>query len=237
MRYHVAPEIFDMYPGYVRGVVVADELSNGEAENPEILALLRSAETEVRSRTDLADIAAHPRIASWRAAYGKFGARPSKFWCSIEALVRRVRKGGDLPYINDLAAIGNVLSLKHLVPVGGHDVGEIHEDLRLALSKGNETFTPFGTDIVENPEAGEVVYLEGQTVLCRRWTWRQAEATKLVPATHHVAINVDGLPPVDAREVASICEEMAEMVTRFCGGRAVCRYLTEETPTIDLNVA
>jgi DNA/RNA-binding domain of Phe-tRNA-synthetase-like protein len=237
MKYHVAPAIFEMYPGYVRGVVIADQLHNGEAENPEILALLRAAETEVRMRTDLEDVAAHPHIACWRAAYGKFGARPSKFWCSIEALVRRVRKGGDLPYINDLAAIGNILSLRHLVPIGGHDVGVIHEDLWLSLATGTETFTPFGTDIVENPEVGEVVYLEGQTVLCRRWTWRQAEATKLVPATQHVAINVDGMPPVAVSEIESICEEMAQMVTRFCGGRVVCRYLTEQTATIDLKTA
>ena len=145
-------------------------------------------------------------------------------------MVRRVRKGDDLPYINDLAAIGNVFSLRHLVPVGGHDVGVIHDDLWLTLAKGDESFTPFGTEIIENPEAGEVVYLEGKTVLCRRWTWRQAEATKLVPQTHHVAINVDGLPPVKTSEIAIICEEMVQVVTRFCGGRAVCRYRPNKPP-------
>jgi DNA/RNA-binding domain of Phe-tRNA-synthetase-like protein len=236
MKYDVAPQIFQMYPGYVRGVVVADHLLNGTAENPAILALLRAAESQIRERTDLDDVAAHPRIASWRAAYGKFGARPSKFWCSIEALARRVRKGGDLPYINDLAAIGNIFSLRYLVPVGGHDVGGIRHNLQLALAQGTEVFTPFGTDIVEAPDTGEVVYLEGQTVLCRRWTWRQAEATKLVPGTHHVAINVDGMPPVSSGEVESICEEIAQTVLQFCGGRAVCRYLTEQHPVIDLDV-
>jgi DNA/RNA-binding domain of Phe-tRNA-synthetase-like protein len=236
MKYHVAREIFDMFPGYIRGVVIADRLQNGEAENPDILVLLREAEAQIRARTDLEDIAAHPRIASWRAAYGKFGARPSKFWCSIEALVRRVRKGGDLPYINDLAAIGNIFSLRHLVPIGGHDVGNISEDLWLTPAKGTESFTPFGTGIVESPDVGEVVYLEGKTVLCRRWTWRQAEATKLVSETHHVAINVDGLLPVPRSEVELICEEVAHTVTRFAGGRAVCRYLAAQSPSIDLDI-
>ena len=48
MKYTAAKEIFEMYPGYVRGVVVAKGATNGEQENTEILALLREAEEAVR---------------------------------------------------------------------------------------------------------------------------------------------------------------------------------------------
>ncbi len=97
MKYGVAPDVFQMYPDYVRGVVVVAGLVNGAVENRQIGALLRDAERLVIDNPDLANIAEHPRIASWRAAYAKFGARPSKFFSSIEALVRRVRKGDQLP--------------------------------------------------------------------------------------------------------------------------------------------
>jgi DNA/RNA-binding domain of Phe-tRNA-synthetase-like protein len=234
MKYTAAKEIFGMYPGYVRGVVVARGVTNGEQENAEILALLREAEETVRQRSDLEDISQHPRIASWRAAYTKFGARASKFHSSIEAMVRRVRKGGQLPYINDLVALGNSISLRYLLPVGGHDVGVAESDLWLKLAQGDELFTPFGTEILENPEPGEVVYLDGQKVLCRRWTWRQAQHTILTSQSKHVAINVDGLPPVTAGEIESICEELAELVRKFCGGEVVCRYLREDNPAIEV---
>ena len=232
MKYTAAKEIFEMYPGYVRGVVVARGVTNGEQENTEILALLREAEETVRQRSDLEDISQHPRIASWRAAYAKFGARPSKFHSSIEAMVRRVRKGGELPYINDLVALGNSISLRYLLPVGGHDVGVAERDLWLKLAQGDELFTPFGTEIVENPEPGEVVYLDDKQVLCRRWTWRQAQHTILTPESRHVAINVDGLPPVTARETEAICEELAGLVRKFCGGEVACRYLREDNPVV-----
>ena len=234
MKYTAAREIFEMYPGYVRGVVVARAVTNGEQENAEILALLREAEETVRQRSDLEDISQHPRIASWRAAYARFGARPSKFHSSVEAMVRRVRKGSELPYINHLVALGNCISLKHLLPVGGHDVGVAESDLWLKLAQGDEVFTPFGTEIVENPEPGEVVYLEGKKVLCRRWTWRQAQHTILTPESRHMAINVDGLPPVTAGETEAICEELAELVRKFCGGEVACRYLREDNPTIEV---
>jgi DNA/RNA-binding domain of Phe-tRNA-synthetase-like protein len=234
MKYTAAKEIFEMYPGYVRGVVVARGVTNGEQQNADILALLREAEEAVRQRADLEDISQHPRIASWRAAYAKFGARPSKFHSSIEAMVRRVRKGGELPYINDLVALGNSISLRYLLPVGGHDVGVAENDLWLKLAQGDELFTPFGTEMVENPEPGEVVYLDGQQVLCRRWTWRQAQHTILTPESGHVAINVDGLPPVMAREIEAICEELAGLVRKFCGGEVTCRYLREDNPAIEV---
>jgi hypothetical protein len=49
LHYEIAPEIFERFPGYVRGVVVAHGVGNGPA--PEVLvAMLREAETSVRER-------------------------------------------------------------------------------------------------------------------------------------------------------------------------------------------
>jgi DNA/RNA-binding domain of Phe-tRNA-synthetase-like protein len=234
MRYTIAPQIFEKYPGYVRGVVVVRDAGNSGPENPEVTALLRQVEADVRERADLIQIAQHPRIAAWREAYHRFGAKPSDFHSSVEAMVRRVRKGRQLPYINHLVAMGNATSLKHLLPVGGHDVGVAQNDLWLKLATGQETFVAFGSDVVEHPQPGEVVYLDGNQVLCRRWTWRQARHTLLTPDSTHVAINVDGLPPITPEEVTGICEELAEWVLRFVGGKVACRYLQAENLSIEV---
>lgn len=232
MRYSIAPEIFEKHPGYERGVVVVHGADNGGPENPKIVALLRQAETLVQERADLADVARHPRIAAWREAYRKFGAKPSDFRSSVESMVRRVRKDRQLPYINHLVALGNATSLKYVLPVGGHDVGVARRDLWLKLATGDETFIAFGSDVVEHPKPGEVVYLDGDQVLCRRWTWRQARHTLLMPDSTHVAINVDGLPPVTPEEVMAVCEELAALVRCSVGGEVNCRYLKAENPSI-----
>jgi len=227
--YNVAPELFARYPGYVRGVVVVSDGINLEGSIDEVARMLKQTQEGLRARTDLGG---HPNIAAWRAAYSAFGARPSKYPVSIEAMVKRVLKGGEIPYINTLAALCNIASLKNVVPVGGHDVGVCTEPLWLCFADGSETFTPFGTTEVEHPEPGEVVYLSGKTVLCRRWTWRQAEFTKLTRATTHVAINVDGLPPVTRADVEMICEELATWTGMFCGAQAECKYLAEDSLVI-----
>jgi DNA/RNA-binding domain of Phe-tRNA-synthetase-like protein len=231
MFYNVSPELFTRYPGYVRGVVVVTHAINIEGPIDEVARMLKKTQETLRARTDLEG---HPNFAAWRAAYSAFGARPSKYLSSVEAMVKRVLKGGELPYINTLAALCNIESLKSLVPVGGHDIGVCTEPLWLCFAEGTETFTPFGTNEVEHPEPGEVVYLSGMAVLCRRWTWRQAELTKLTRETTRAAINVDGLPPVTRADVEMMCEELAAWVRMYCDAQAECRYLAEGSPVIEV---
>src|SRR5512143_3232615 len=126
MLYSISPELLIKYPGYVRGVVVVTNAINIEGPIDEVARMLKKAQEALRERTDLDD---HPNIAAWRAAYSAFGARPSKYPSSIEAMIKRVRKGGELPYINTLAAVCNIASLKNIVTVGGHDVGVCAEPL------------------------------------------------------------------------------------------------------------
>jgi lysyl-tRNA synthetase class 2 len=217
MKDIVSREVLAKFPNYIRGVVIAKEVNN-HGENQRLIELLRKVVENVTSDESLQDIKNHPRIASWRKAYADFGANPNKFYCSIESLARRARRGDQLPYINTLVALFNYLSLKHMVPSGGDDLDSVDGDVRLTLAKGDEQFTPLGTDSVESPLPGEVVYVDNSKVMCRRWNWRQSDQTKLSPATTRVAINVDCLPPVSRNEGGAITAELAELVREFCGG-------------------
>lgn len=233
LQYSIADEVFERFPGYTRGVVLAHGVENKESP-ADLVSLLRAAEDSVRERLKLDELATHPRISSWREAYRSFGANPGKFRSSIEAMVRRVLKDQELPTINALVDIGNVFSLRHLVPAGGHAIDLLEGDICLRPATGEETFVPFGSDKTEHPEPGEIVFTEGNTVLTRRWSWRQANHTLTLPTTTAIEFNVDGLPPVSAREVESIGDELAEMVRRFCGGSTRFELLTRENPKIAL---
>ena len=231
LYYSISDETFAQFPGYARGVVLAYGVTNGNSPD-QLVALLRDAEDSVRERLNLDSLTEHPRIASWRDAYRAFGAKPSKFRPSTEAMVRRVLRDQQLPTINALVDIGNVVSLRHLVPVGGHAIDVLTKDIALRPATGEETFTPFGSEETENPDPGEIVFAEGNTVLTRRWTWRQANHTLTLSTTTAIEINVDGLPPVPLAEVEEVCQEVIELVERFCGGRARWELLTHENPRV-----
>lgn len=232
--YSIDDTIFDMFPGYVRGIVIAHGVVNGESP-PDLVEMLRSAEASVRERLTLEEVAAHPRIASWREAYRAFGAQPSKFRSSIEAMVRRVLRNQDLPLINALVDLGNAFSLKYLVPAGGHAIDVVSGDIALRPATGEEEFVPFGSDKAEHPSPGEIIFAEGDKALTRRWTWRQANHTLTLPGTRDIEFNIDGLPPVPESEVLEICEELGKQVERFCGGAIRQDILSRDNPTIRIS--
>lgn len=217
MKDIVSQEVLARFPNYVRGVVIARGVDNS-GEKPRLVELLREVVQKATQDESLQDIKNHPRIAPWRQAYADFGTNPNKFYCSIESLGRRARRGDQLPYINTLVALFNYFSLKHIVPSGGDDLDSAEGDLRLTLAKGGEPFTPLGVEAVEYPPPGEVIYVDKSKVMCRRWNWRQGDQTKLSPATSNVAINVDCLPPVSKDEAKAITGELADLVREFCGG-------------------
>ena len=159
ISYSIADEVFAQFPGYVRGVVLAYDVRN--AESPvDLVEMLRAAEASVRDRLGKDEITQHPRISSWREAYKSFGATPGKFRSSIEAMVRRVLNNHELPSINALVDIGNIISLRYLLPVGSHAIDVVKKDLVLRPADGKEKFVPFGSEEMEHPLTGEIVFVD-----------------------------------------------------------------------------
>ncbi len=234
LKYRISPEIFDKYPGYARGVVLAFGVNNGPSPAA-LVELLRDAEALVRQHASIETIAEHPRIKSWREAYKAFGAKPSEFRSSVEAMARRALRGEQLPGISALVDIGNAVSLQHLVPVGGHSMDELSQDIALRFASGEETFIQFGETEIEHPHPGEVIFAEGHNVLTRRWTWRQAAHTLTLPETRSVEINIDRLPPVEMEEIHDIAKQVMALVEQYGGGQTRYEILSRDNPTMSLD--
>ena len=232
--YSVAEEIFAKFPGYARGVVLAHGARNGDSP-PELVALLREAEASLRGRMTIEQVAAEPRFISWREAFRWFGAKASDFRASVEAMTRRVLRSQEIPSINALVDIGNTISLRHLMPAGGHAIDVVKGDIALRPALGDEDFTAFGSDELEHPVPGEIILVEGKAVLTRRWCWRQAVHTLTLPETTAIEFNVDGMPPVPRQEVEEACREMIGLIEKFCGGRTRFEILSRDNPRIRLS--
>ena len=218
LTYSISQDIFEKFPGYCRGVVLAFDVHNGPSPD-RLIQMLRDAEASVRQQTTIESIAEYPRIKPWREAYKAFGAKPSEYRSSVEAMARRALRNDELPSISSLVDIGNIISLQHLVPVGGHSMDELTQDISLRFASGKEDFIPFGSTEIEHPLPGEVIFVEGNTVLARRWTWRQANHTLTLPETHSIEFNIDRLPPVELEEIHTIANQVMGLVSEFCGGR------------------
>ena len=234
LTYRIAAEVFTRFPDYCRGVVVALDVRNGGSP-AELVKILRDEEAQVRERLNIDTLTAEPRLASWREAFRRLGYKPGDFRPSIEALLRRVLRGQELPSINALVDIGNIVSLRHQLPVGGHAIDLLKEDIALRPADGTEAFTAFGTEESEHPIPGEFIFAEGRQVLTRRWIWRQANHTMTRLETTAIEFNIDGLAPVTSVDVEAAGRDVTELVNHFCGGRMRFEILSPQNLRLKLS--
>ena len=234
LTYTIAPEIFAAFPEYRRGVVLAFAVRNG-ASPVELVRMLRAEEAAARERLNVDTLTAEPRLASWREAFRQLGYKPGDFRPSIEALLRRVLRGQELPSINALVDIGNIVSLRHVLPIGGHALDVLTEDVALRPAAGTEDFVPFGAEEIEHPLPGEFIFTEGNKVLTRRWIWRQAKHTLTLAETIAIEFNIDGLPPATAEDIDAAGRDIMELVDRFCPGRTCFAILDRQHPLLRLD--
>ncbi len=237
MRYYIDDEIFQKFPNFRRVVVLARDIDN-HGENPELRALLRSAELGVRE-PNLAEFPDLPRLNIWVEAFKSLGINPKKHPPSVINMIKRVRKGTELPYINHLVAVFNCLSLNNLLSCGGDDLSVVQGDLALTVADGTELYSPLGQpEVREHPSPGEVIYLDTATkeIYCRCWCWKNGDVSKLTENTTKTAINIDGmLPAFSLDQLADLGAQAAAMLERFTGASTSIKIMAPDSPefTID----
>nr|WP_321501546.1 phenylalanine--tRNA ligase beta subunit-related protein [uncultured Dethiosulfovibrio sp.] len=238
MKINICDGVFDRFQGYHRAVVLVRG-ANNRGEEPSLLSKLREAESEVRQEVGSSDHRDIPTIASWVEVFRSLGINPNKYPPSVANLIKRTVKGTDLPFVNKLVCIFNVISLRHKVPCGGDDLSVVTGDLRLDFATGDESYVPLGkADVVEHPEPGEVIYFDDGNgdVFCRGWCWKNGDRSKITEETEDVAINVEGMSPVSVEDLSLMAEELAQMVRDHCGGDVSIHLLGPDSPAMDLSL-
>lgn len=207
----VDPAIRAAHADYVALVLVAAGLTNGPSDADSDTQLV-TAEAHVRG-SGLLRATDHPHIAAWRAAFSAFGAKPSRYPSSVEALISRVLKGQELPRVNVLVDLYNSVSVRHVVPLGGEDADRLQGPLRLTAATGGERFDPRGdgSDVEEVP-AGEVVWRDDHGVTCRRWNWRQGRRTQLTDDTKRAFFVFDRLDGLAVEQLHAAADELSELL-------------------------
>ena len=227
-----------MFPEFCRGIVVASEIDNSRP-CPDLEKLLIE-QAEIMRQDSAIDLSTHPRLLAWKDAYRKFGANPNKFTPSIVFLAKQARSGKPVRSISPAVDAFNVISLKYIIPCGGDDMDSVEDDVTLGQAVSDETFAPiFKPDEIENPNPGEVIYVNRKTgrVLCRRWNWRNADFSKMTPQTTNIAINVDGMIPAISRaEIEEAAEELKQLLLRYCGGTISVHYLNASNRKMDIQL-
>jgi DNA/RNA-binding domain of Phe-tRNA-synthetase-like protein len=207
--------VLDRYPGVRAGIVVASGLTNGPTP-PALLDRYRIVQKEVAERLATTPPSELPSIAAWRPAFAAFGAKPTQYRSAAEALLRRLGKHGDIPSINALVDLGNLVSIRYALPVAVVDLAGIDAEITVRFATGAERFTDLGSDEAVAPEPGEVVFVDRSWVACaRRWCWRQSAQSATRETTTDALVVVEGLHDGADRDVAAAREEIVALLGEF----------------------
>jgi tyrosyl-tRNA synthetase len=231
MHFRIDTEVLHRFPHTVVGVVVVWG-ANNTGEQTELAQLLHQRAAELRRSIELSDLEAHPSIQVWRRVFSSMGA--SRYHSSVEALVRRVLRGEDVPHRNPAVDLGNLISLKYLVPVGCHDLDRLKGDLAVRISRQGDTFTPINTTRTEQVPPGEVVYADDAEVRTRRWVWRQGEGAKVTTSSQNIFFPIDGFRGINEETVRQAVSDLASLAARYLGGTVQTFFLSADNPQVEL---
>jgi len=182
MEFIVQAEVFARFPGLTLAAAVAHGIDNSR-EVPEIEQEWRAAWQNVVLAAANGNAQSHPRVRLWRQSFQAQGISGKEFPSSIEAVLRRALKGGEPFHINPLVDLYNAVSLRHFVPAGAFDLGEVAGPLELRLTCPGDHFLALdATEPLELPP-GEVCYADGTTILTRHFVWRQSRVAAITAGT------------------------------------------------------
>ncbi len=172
------------------------------AETVAPLVALAKQRIAVSTESDLLEIQA------WRRAFGKMGLKPTQYRCASEALLRRLRKDGNLPSVHSLVDLCNAVSVAFAIPIAAIDLDRIDGDLQVRPAIGTETYETFAGDI-EHPEVGEIIFADDSNrAHARRWTNRQSGHSAVMGRTADALIVAEAMH--DTAEA-----DLAQLVTMF----------------------
>jgi DNA/RNA-binding domain of Phe-tRNA-synthetase-like protein len=134
-----APELADILsPGWF----TAEPVVVRERE-PRLDAPLAEAASRLRRAVEAADL-----TTAVRTMYKNVGLDPTKTRPSSEALLRRVKRGDELPRINSLVDVINWCSVETQLPFGLYDFGRIRGPVTLRLGRDGEAYAGIRKDAV-----------------------------------------------------------------------------------------
>jgi len=216
-RFRYDPEIVRQFPDVVGGVLIADGLT-GDETSQDLAAAFAAEQGAVLDRIGQTPLSEVPSLFAWRRAFRGFGVDPTAYRSAGKALLRRLTKQGSIPSINTLVDIGNLVSIRYALPVAMFDRRSVAGTLTVRLATGLESFTDLGSGATEQPEPGEVIFVDDAGhVAARRWCWRQSAESASSASTTDVLVTVEGHHAEARRDVGAAVADLDALLRTYPG--------------------
>ncbi len=224
--------ILARYPKVVGGVILAQGMTNGPTPKELETAFIDEQQAALKRLADtpLSQIAS---LAAWRSVFRSFGVDPTQYRSAAEALLRRLTKKGDIPSINLLVDLGNLVSIRYALPVAVFDTSSLQGAVTVHFAEGTERYTTLGQDEMEHPEPGEVVFSDDtKLVIAHRWCWRQSDQSAAQEETTQAIITVEAHHEQGKEDIDAALDDLLVLLQMYAGGTCISDRLGTTNPMI-----
>jgi DNA/RNA-binding domain of Phe-tRNA-synthetase-like protein len=209
--------ILQRFPHITGGVIYAQNLVNGPTP-PELQEAFIVEQQDVLQRLGDTPLSQLPSLAAWRSAFREFGVEPTQYRSAAESLLRRLTKKGDIPSINSLVDLCNLVSIRYALPAAVFDTRALHGTLTVHFANGTERYTTLGQDEVDHPDVGEVVFSDEEgLVMARRWCWRQSEQSAAQPDTTTAIITIEAHHANARKDIEAALHDLLSLLREYAG--------------------
>src|SRR6266516_2773196 len=225
-QYH--PDILARYSAVTGGAILAEGMSNGPTPDS-LQAAFQAQQRATLQRIGDTPLSQIESLAAWRNAFRGFDVDPTQYRSAAEALLRRLTKKGDIPSINLLVDLGNLVSIRYALPVAIFDTRTLQGSATVHFADGSERYTSLGESGIDHPLPGEVVFSdESKMVIARRWCWRQSEQSAATTETHSAIITVEAHHAAGHRAIAAALNDLLALLQEYTCGNFISAILDAE---------
>lgn len=218
MPFRYDSDIINRFPNLAGGAMLGSKLSNGPSSE-RLQQLFLDEQRRVLERTGSKPLSEIETLAGWRAAFRLFGVDPTQYRSAAEALLRRLTKKGDIPSINAVVDVCNLVSIRYSLPVAAFDYQAIGGGITVRFATGEERFTVLGEAEAEQIKPGEVIFMsDSGLVVARRWCWRQSEESAARPDSRQALFTIEAQHPGGRELVAQALDDLQSLLGEFVGG-------------------
>ena len=205
------------YPvkAYIKYAIVGNVINS--KVNPIVYEEALRIIKDYSEKYDVHGIKNHYMIRVYRDYLWKLKIDPTKTRPSHEALLRRVLRTHEFPRINTIVDIGNLMSLKYLVPIGLYDLNKVNPPLLIRSSVSGDLFHPIGSDLIKEIPPGRPLLTDREKVI-HIFPSRDSRLTSIDLSTNSILITVIGVEGVPLTTISKALDNLIDYIVRYTAG-------------------
>ncbi|MHA1268257.1 MAG: B3/B4 domain-containing protein [Candidatus Helarchaeota archaeon] len=172
---------------------------------------------EIRLKFSLETLKDEHLIRVNRDFFWKIKIDPTKKRPSSEALIRRILTGKEIPKINILVDIYNLISIRNQIAIAGFDKDKLYGNIKMRFSEKNEEFLGIGMKKPLILTGTEIILVDEKNILAI-YPYRDANHSKLTNSTKNMLLLTCGVPGFPKDNIIKATSDLFNTFKKYLGG-------------------